>query len=114
MTSSTQHSSLHIRRRRSMDQTTTSLPPTSSRVNRSGKWSKSWEQGTTDALDNSNTGSDGWDTPTNMTPGRLRMTYMLCSLLRSSGKETKCWPNESHINQHPSKKNEPTPSPYHS
>src|SRR6266478_9018213 len=75
MTSSTQHSSPHIRKRRNMDQTTTNLPQMSSKVNRSGRWSKSWEQGALDDPDGSNTESDGQDTPTRMTPGKLWMTY---------------------------------------
>src|SRR6266446_5659933 len=91
MTSSMQHSSPHIRRRRSTDQITTNLPQTSSKVNQSGRWSRSWEQDASDDPDDSNTKSGRQDTPTHMTPGKLRMTYMLCSLLRNSGKETKCW-----------------------
>src|SRR6266436_964792 len=97
MMSSTQRSSPHIRRRRSTDQTTTSLPQMSSKANQSGKWSKSWEQGALDAPDGSNTESGGQDTPTHMTPGRLRMTYMPHSSLQNSGKETKRWPNKWHI-----------------
>src|SRR6266404_2687887 len=93
MTSSTQHSSPRIRKRRNTDQTTTNPPQTSSKANRSGKWSKSWEQGASDAPDDSNTESDGQDTPTHMTPGRLRMTYMPHNLLQISGKEIKLWLN---------------------
>src|SRR6266403_1662976 len=113
-TSSTPHSSPHIRKRKNTDQTTTSLPQTSSKANRSGKWSKSWEQDASDDLDDSNIESDGQDTPTRTTLGKLRMTYTLRSLLRSSGKETKRWLNKSHINQPPPRRRKPTPSPYHS
>src|SRR6266403_4033538 len=112
--SSTQHSSPHIRKRRSMDQTTTNHPQTSSKANWSGKWSKSWEQGALDGPDDSNTKSGEQDTPTHMTPGRLQMTYMLHSLLWNFGKEIKRWPNNWHINRHPSTRDKPTPSPYHS
>src|SRR6266436_3185629 len=94
MTSSTQRSSPRIRKWRSMDQTTMNPPQTSLKANQSGKWSKSWERGTSDAPDDSNTESDGQDTPTHMTPGKLRMTYMLHNLLRISGKEIKRWLNE--------------------
>src|SRR6266478_3004331 len=114
MTSSTQHSSPHIRKRRSTDQTTTNPPQTSSKANQNGKWSKSWEQGTSDDLDDSNIESNGQVTPTRTTPGKLRMTYMLHSLLRNSGKETKRWLNKSHISQHPPRGRKLTPSPYHS
>src|SRR6266478_1001480 len=91
MTSSTQHSSPRIRKRRNTDQTTTNPPQTSSKANQSGKWNKSWEQGALDGPDDSNTGSGGQDTPTRMTLGKLRMMYMPHSLLRTSGKETKRW-----------------------
>src|SRR6266403_1862678 len=112
--SSTQHSSLHTRKRRSTDQTITSPHQTSSKANQSGRWSKSWEQGASDEPDDSNTESGGQDTPTHMTPGKLQMTYMLHSLLRNSGKETKRWLNKSHISQHPPRGKKLTPSPYHS
>src|SRR6266478_718484 len=91
MTSSTPHSSPHIRRQKNMDQTTTTLPQTSSKANQSGKWSKSWGPDASDDPDGSNTESGGWDTPMPMTPGKLRMTSMPRSLLRNSGKETKRW-----------------------
>src|SRR6266478_6258783 len=112
MMSSTQHSSPHIRKRRSMDQTTTNLPQTSSKANQSGKWSRSWEQDASDTPDDSNTESGGQDTPTRTTPGRLRMTYTLHSSLRTSGKEIRRWPENWHINPHPSKKERLTPSLY--
>src|SRR6266403_1163316 len=113
-TSSTPHSSPHIRKRRSTDLTTTTPPQTSSKANRSGKWSKLREPDASDGPDDSNTESGGWDTPTRTILGKLRMTYTLRSSLRNSGKETKRWPNESHISQHPPKERKPTPSPYHS
>src|SRR6266478_7075968 len=112
--SSTQCSSPHIRKRRSTDLTTTSLPQMSSRVNWSGKWSKSWEPDATDGPDDSNIESGGQDTPMHMTPGRLQMTCTLHSLLWNSGKEIKRWPNNWHISQQPLARKEPTPSPYHS
>src|SRR6266478_454269 len=112
--SSTPHSSPHIRRRKNTDQTTTTPPQTSSKANRSGKWSKSWEPDASDGLDDSNIGSDGQDTLTLMTLGKLRMTYTLRSLLRNSGRETKRWPKNWHINPRPTKERKPTPSPYHS
>ncbi len=74
-----------------MDQTTMNHPQTSLKVNRSGKWSKLWEQGASEDPDNSNTKSDGQDTPTHMTLGKLQMTYTPHNLLQSSGKETKHW-----------------------
>src|SRR6266436_6307902 len=89
MTSSTQPSSPHTRKWKNTDLTTTSLPQTSSKANRSGRWSKSWEQGAPDALDSSNTESDGQDTPTCTTLGKLRMTYTLHSSLQNFGKEIK-------------------------
>src|SRR6266403_2132573 len=94
MTSSTQHSSPRIRKRKNTDLTTMSPPQTSSKVNQSGRWSKLWEQGASDAPDDSNTGSGGQDTPTHTTLGKLQMTYTPCSLLRSSGKEIKRWLNK--------------------
>src|SRR6266446_4641292 len=114
MTSSTRPFSPHTRKRKNTDLTTTSPPQMSSKANRSGKWSKSWEQDVLDAPDSSNTESGGQDTPTRTTPGKLRMTCMLHSLLRSSGKEIKRWLNKSHINQHPPRRERLTPSPYHS
>ncbi len=42
-----------------MDQTTMNHPQMSLRANRSGKWSKLWEQDASDSLDDSNTESDG-------------------------------------------------------
>src|SRR6266446_3677043 len=109
MTSSMQRSSPRIRRRRNMDQTTTSLPQTSSKANQSGKWSRSWEQGASEAPDDSNIESDGQDTPTHMTPGRLRMTYMLHNLLRISGKETNSLSISLMTTNGPSHNNQPHP-----
>src|SRR6266403_5366408 len=113
-TSSTPHSSPHIRRRKNTDQTTTTPPRTSSKANRSGKWSRLREPDASDDLDDSNTGSGGRDTPTRTTLGKLRMTYTLRSLLRTSGKEIERWPRNWHINPRPTKGRKPTPSPYHS
>src|SRR6266481_8557504 len=107
-TSSMPHSSPHIRRRRNTDQTTTTPPQTSSKANQSGKWSKSWEPDASDDLDDSNTESDGQDTPTLMTLGKLRMTYMPRSLLRTSGKGTKRWQRKWHINPRPTREKKPT------
>src|SRR6266403_4867127 len=109
-TSSTPHSSPHIRRRKNTDQTTTTPPRTSSKANRSGKWSRLREPDASDDLDDSNTESGGQDTPTRTTLGKLRMTYTLHSLLRNSGKETKRWQEKWHINQHQTKRKKLTPS----
>src|SRR6266446_9435748 len=104
MMSSMWHSSPRIRKRRNTDQTTTSHPQTSSRVNWSGKWSKLPEQDASDDPDDSNTESGGQDTLMHMTLGKLRMTYTLHNLLQTSGKEIKRWLKNQQISPHPSMK----------